>query len=239
MKRCLLICEGPCDELIFSILKEVFDESLLEVKPLHRCCADTPNLKRRAESLVKEILSKEHGYLRKDFSEVCFLIDSDGIYTPDSQIIENKAISTTKYKDTSIECPDKKPLVARNNGRKANISDLLNGRKYWIFYNSRNLEHAFDSSLSGHLNDRIKKKFALKTLSDFCGKGEEFIRKLDSMNKSNSTNIFKSWEYLKTGNNSLSSTSNMFVFLVMHFYALKDEYKKLVLGLIKDKSTAK
>ena len=239
MKRCLLVCEGPCDELVFSILKEVFDESLFEVKPLRRCCVDTPDLKNKAESLINEILSKEHGYLRTDFSEVCFLIDSDGIYTPESQIIENKSISTTNYKDTLIECPDKKPLISRNNGRKANISDLLEDRKYWIFYNSRNLEHAFDSSLSGHLKDSFKKRFALNTYCDYCGKGEEFIRKLNSMNKSNSTNIFKSWDYLKTGSNSLSSASNMFVFLVMHFYALKDEYKKLVLGLIKGKNTSR
>ena len=67
MKRCLLICEGPFDELIFSLLKEVFDSSLLEIKPLCRCCVDTTNLKENVEALVGEILAKEHGYLREDF----------------------------------------------------------------------------------------------------------------------------------------------------------------------------
>ena len=234
MRRCLLVCEGPFDELIFSILKEVFDESLFEIKPLCRCCVDTPDLKNNAESLVGEILSKEKGYKREDFDEICFLIDSDGIYVSDDQIIENEGLSSTKYKSSSIECPDKKSIVTRNNIRKANISDLLSGRNYWIFYNSRNLEHAFDSSLSGSLRDSTKKRFALDTMTIYSEDIEAFIRKLKSMNKSNTSNIFKSWDYIKAGCNSLSSTSNMFIFLIMHFYALKDKYKDLVKELLRD-----
>lgn len=233
MRRCLLICEGSFDELIFSVLKEVFDESLLEIKPLRRCCVDMANLKNKTESLVAEILSKEKGYQREDFNEVCFLIDSDGMYIPDDQIIENRELSSsTRYNSSSIECRDKGSIVARNNRRKANISDLLNGRRYWIFYNSRNLEHAFDSSLSGNLKDPAKRRFALNTFTTYSEDKEAFIRKLRSMNKSNTINIFKSWDYLKTGSNSLSSASNMFVFLAMHFYALKNKYKNLVKELL-------
>lgn len=232
MKRCLLICEGPFDELIFSILKKAFDESLLEIKPLCRCCADTTDLKNNVESLVSEILSREHGYLRTDFDEVCFLIDSDGIYIPDSQIVENKELAHTCYKSNSIDCLDKNSLIARNKKRRKNITDLLDERKYWIFYNSRNIEHAFDSSLSGHLNDNAKKRFALNIFNAYDDNCDDFIRKLISMNKSGSNNLFESWRYLGVGNNSLSSTSNIFIFLLMHFYALKAEYKTLIINTI-------
>lgn len=232
MKRCLLICEGPFDELIFSILKNAFDGSLLEIKPLCRCCADTTDLKNNVESLVSEILSREHGYLRTDIDEVCFLIDSDGIYIPDSQIVENKELAHTGYKSNSIECPDKSSLIARNKKRRKNITDLLDERKYWIFYNSRNIEHAFDSSLSGHLNDNAKKRFALNILNTYDDNCDDFIRKLISMNKSGSNNLFESWRYLGVGNNSLSSTSNIIIFLLMHFYALKAEYKTIILDTI-------
>lgn len=234
MKRCLLICEGPFDELIFSLLKEVFDNSLLEIKPLCRCCADTTNLKDNVESLVGEILSKEHGYLRTDFDEICFIIDSDGIYTPDCQIVENKSLRNIDYKLTSIECIDKQSLLLRNQKRRDNIAGLLNDRKYWIFYNSRNLEHAFDSSLSGHLTEKDKKRFALRIYSNYYGNVEDFVIKIESMNKSKSLDIFDSWNYLKSGNNSLASSSNIFIFLIMHFNALKEEYKILVKELIGD-----
>lgn len=228
MKRCLLVCEGPFDELIFSALKDIFDESLLEIKPLCRCCLDTPDLRNNVELLVGEILSKEHGYLRTDFDEVCFLVDSDGVYTPDTQVIENLSISLTKYNDTTIECRERKTMILRNRRRRNNIADLLADRKYWIFYNSRNLEHAFDSSLSGNLRDTAKKRFALTTSSLYEGNSEDFIRKLASMNVSATNNIFESWKYLSTDNNSLSSCSNIFIFVLMHFYAVKDEYKPLV-----------
>ena len=234
MKRCLLICEGPFDELIFSLLKEVFDDSLLEIKPLCRCCADTTDLKDNVESLVGEILSKEHGYLRTDFDEICFIIDSDGIYTPDCQIVENKSLRNIDYKLTSIECIDKQSLLLRNQKRRDNIAGLLKDRKYWIFYNSRNLEHAFDSSLSGYLTEKDKKRFALRMYSNYYVNVGDFVIKIESMNKSKSLNIFDSWNYLKSGNNSLASSSNIFIFLIMHFNALKEEYKILVKELIGD-----
>ena len=232
MRRCLLICEGPFDELVFSMLKDVFDDSLFEIKPLCRCCLDTTNLKSNVETLVNEILAKEHGYLRTDFDEICFLVDSDGIYIQDNQIFEDSTLKYTKYNSSTIECPNKYSLSSRNKKRRENINDLLADRKHWIFYNSRNLEHAFDNSLSGHLNDNTKKRFALNALNLYDGKYVDFIKKLHSMNQSRSNNIFNSWNYLMVGNNSLSSSSNIFIFILMHYYALKDEYKTLVRGLI-------
>ena len=238
MKRCLLICEGPFDELIFSLLKEVFDSSLLEIKPLCRCCVDTTNLKENVEALVGEILAKEHGYLREDFDEVCFLIDSDGVYIPDCQINENKGLRNTEYNNDSIECPDKSSLVSRNQKRRNNIDDLLADLEYPIFYNSRNLEHAFDSSMCGHLNDNAKKRFALRMFNSYEDKYDNFIKRLSSMNSSDTNNYLDSWEYLKKDSNSLSSCSNIFIFLIMHYSCLKDEYKNTVKEmLVKPKTT--
>lgn len=233
MKRCLLICEGPFDELIYSNLKNLFNESLLEIKSLKRCCVDIPNLKRKVETLIKEILSREHGYFRKDFDEICFLIDSDGIFIPEDSIIENKSINIVNYKNNEIQCIDKKSLINRNNIRKKNISSLLEDRKYYIFYNSRNLEHSFDESMIGSLNDSVKKRFALDTFNHFSNNPKEFIKKLFSMNRSNTLNIYKSWDYLKYNFNSLSSTSNVIIFVIMHYYALKEEYKEIIDNLLK------
>lgn len=233
MKRCLLICEGPFDELVFSTLKDIFDDSLLEIKPLCRCCADTPNLKDNVDKLAYEILSREHGYALEDFDEICFLIDADGVYTPNESIFENNELSSTNYKTSSIECPDKKSLIARNMRRSKNVSELLDGRKYWIFYNSRNLEHAFNESCGGHLSDKFKKRFALEIFQYYASNKRDFIEKLYSMNKSNTTNIRESWNYLQLKCNSLASSSNMFVFIAMHYSALKEEYKNIVLECIK------
>lgn len=234
MKRCLLICEGPFDELIFSLLKDIFDESLFEVKSLNRCCADIKNLRQNVESLVSEVLSREHGYLREDFDEICFLIDSDGIYINPNIIKENKELTHIDYRLDSIECTDRKSLLARNRIRIQNIADLLEDHVYWIFYNSRNLEHAFDETLYHFLEDKTKKIFSLSTFNNYDGKGSDFIQKLFSMNRSKTNNIYKSWDYLKKGCNSLSSTSNIFIFIVMHFYALKKEYKEMVVPLLRD-----
>ncbi len=233
MRRCLLICEGPFDELIFSILKELFDESLLEVKPLCRCSLDTTNLVNHVDDLVNEILSKEHGYNRTDFDEICFLVDSDGIFVPNALIFEDTSLPYTNYKEDSIICPVKDSLILRNKKRMENVSNLIKDKKYWVFYNSRNLEHSFDSELVKHQSDKYKKRFALMTFNQYENDKELFIKKLFEMNKSNSLNYYDSWKYLIRDLNSLSSCSNMFVFLVMHFYALKNQYKQLIIRLIK------
>lgn len=229
MKRCLLICEGPFDELIFSILRDVFNDALFEIKPLCHCCLDVTDLEENVEKIVGEILAKEHGYSRDDFDEVCFLVDSDGIFINNELIIENKALSRADYKMTSIECPDKKSIELRNKKRVGNIDKLLSKKEHFIFYNSRNLEHAFDESMSGHLRDILKKRFSLDIFRKYESDKKMFIEKLALMNKSNQINIFKSWDFLRKDVNSLSSCSNIFIFLVMHYYALKDEYKPLKL----------
>ncbi|MCF0116871.1 MAG: hypothetical protein HUJ61_02340, partial [Bacilli bacterium] len=125
MKRCLLVCEGPFDELVFSILRDCFDDSILEIKALGSCCVDIPDLKSNIKTVISEMLAKEHGYSIEDFDEICFLIDTDGIYILDSQIVENSSLKVTNYKRESIECPDKKSIVLRNIKRRKNIDELL------------------------------------------------------------------------------------------------------------------
>lgn len=233
MKRCLLICEGPFDELVFSILEKMFDESLLEVKPLCRCSIDTTNLVEHVDDLVDEILSKEHGYMRTDFDEICFLIDSDGIFVSETLIYEDDSLPYTNYKEDSIVCPNRESLILRNKKRISNIEELISDKRYNIFYNSRNLEHSFDDKLFQHQSDKFKKRFALMTYNLYENDKELLIKKLFEMNKSNSLNYQKSWNYLTNDVNSLSSCSNMFIFLIMHYYALKNEYKILINSLIK------
>ena len=233
MRRCLLVCEGPNDELIFSMFKEIFDESIFEIKPLNGCCADAKNLIKNVEKIVDEILSREHGYYRDDFDEICFLIDSDGVFVDESVIVENKLINHTNYNLDSIECKDRKMIILRNRNRIKNINELLKDGNYKIYYNSRNLEHAFDSKYSGHISDKAKKRFALNTITAFANCKDELINKLYFMNKSRELDLVKSWDYLKINNNSLLSASNIFIFIFNHYNDLKSEYKDLVDELVK------
>lgn len=232
MIRCLLICEGSCDQLIFSLLKNLFDENILEIKPFNRCCADRKNLFKLTNEIVEEILAREHGYALKDFQEICYLIDSDGMFISEDKIFSISDLNSIEYTEKTIRCKEKRNIVTRNNIRVKNVADLLKNREYWIFYNSRNLEHAFDKAKSFTLTSNAKRLFALEIQAKYLNNEEDFIRKLFDMNKSKTTNLFKSWEYLKEGSNSLSSCSNIIIFIIMHFNALKKEYKDLILKLI-------
>lgn len=232
MIRCLLICEGAYDQLVFSLLKNLFDENILEIKSYDACCADKAKLFQSTNKIVEEILAREHGYTLKDFQEICYLIDSDGLYISEDKIFSNADSNSTEYKETTINCKAKRSVVMRNKIRVKNVAELLQTRKYRIFYNSRNLEHAFDEAKSFTLTSNAKRLFALGIQAKYLNNEEDFIRKLFDMNKSKTTNLFRSWEYLKEGSNSLSSCSNIIIFIIMHFNALKKEYKDLILKLI-------
>ncbi len=203
-------------------------------KPLCRCSIDSPSLREHVDDLVNEILAKEHGYIRSDFDEICFLIDSDGIYIFDSCIYEDKSLSHTNYNLDSIIRKEKNALLNRNKRRVDNVQDLLKDNSYRIFYNSRNLEHSFDEFLYQHLSDKYKKNFVLKTFNEYASDKVSFINKLFEMNKSRSIDYYyyKSWEYLSKDLNSLSSCSNVFIFIFMHYGALKEEHKNIINNLI-------
>lgn len=233
MIKCLLVCEGPFDKLIYDLLKKVFDENKFEIIPMGCTFLDDPSFSTNLDKKLDLLFEKEKTYSKEDFEEIVYLFDTDGMFVEDAAIIKDATLKKIQYTLDEIHCIDDKSIKLRNQHRRDNVDSILTKKTTYIYYNSRNLEHAFDATKITPMNDKQKSKFALKIASQFGTDLNAFLEKLFQMNKSSELDYDKTWDYVKKGKNSLSSCSNFFVFLKDHKESLKPEYCQKLEELLK------
>ena len=229
MSRCLLACEGPFDKLIYDLLKGIFDENKLEIIPMEGTFLDDPSFSKDPNSLMKKVLDKERTYSIDDFDEIVYLFDTDGMFLDDECVILDSTTKRTQYSLNEIRCSDPKNIKVRNKNRRKNVSDILKVGTTFIYYNSRNLEHAFDPKNIKPMTNSQKSAFALRIATRYSGDLQSFIKHIRDMNKSGTDDYAGTWDYVKRGENSLSSCSNLYLFLKKNYDSIKEEYKHLLL----------
>ena len=89
---------------------------------------------------------------KKDILQVIHIVDTDGAFIPDSNIVLNNNADSTLYYLDCIETNNVKKIIDRNNKKISIISKLCNTSKiykidYKIFYMSCNLDHVIHNEL--------------------------------------------------------------------------------------------
>lgn len=89
---------------------------------------------------------KDKKIVKKDIAQIIHVFDTDGVYVPDSAIIEGNT-KEFWYTTTSISCKDSQRIRNRNK-QKRNLMDYLldlqdiKGISYQGYFMSSNLDHA-------------------------------------------------------------------------------------------------
>ncbi|MCQ2772963.1 MAG: hypothetical protein MJ238_06825 [Bacilli bacterium] len=234
MKKCLMLVEGPFDQQRLSLLKDLFDGDKLSIIPCGTDATTHPLYYEEFESMVVRVLKKDKRYDMSMFDEFVHVMDTDGCFIPDSCIVENADFSHIKYREDKIECcSNVKGVVSQHENKRRSIEKMLESGKVKIYYNSTNIDHAFDKNQNP--SSKAKRNLALQTYAKYQGKEQEYIRFLNEINASKTTSYKETWEYIKEGFNSLNATSNIICFLVDHIEDLKEDYKELLLELTNNK----
>ena len=229
----LLLFEGPSDEdALYIPLANIFDEisEKIQVFPIFyqdslqkygdvtsRFYVTPQNIERKiAENAVEPFL-RNNGLYPKHIKRIIQFVDTDGVYIPDSEIIQQHDPNITEiiYKDKII-APNVESIIDRN-GRKRNNLDHLSsiesikvGSKtidYSVFYFSANLDHVLHDN--ANLPDSSKRNAAIdfrlfnEEKSSFSG---YFI---NNKLTSGQSDYKASWEHIKQGNNSLKRSTNI------------------------------
>ncbi len=225
-KILLFLVEGPSDKTALdSLIKKIIDVNL-KVSfddfggDILTKFAKIQTVKKSVGSEINSFMDK-YGFEKKNLYKVVHLIDIDGCYIPDSNIIFNSKYTKEVgcfYSFNKIETDNVKQKINRNATKRSAIEALTTMQKsvilgtipYEIYYFSCNLDHVLHDN--PNLNDFDKVEYAYNFKKKYIDRPSDFIQFLKDQLPPNTNNLKETWNFLKKDNNSLSKSSNFYYF---------------------------
>ena len=170
------------------------------------------------EEINKILLSfLERSKLRKtDIIKIIHILDIDGVYIPEINIIEDKNKKKFLYTINGIVAPSKENVQKRNESKKQIVEKLLvtskiNSIPYEMYYMSCNLEHVLHDKLEDISADE-KKALANKFADRFYEKVLEFSDFINNKDFKVLGDYKATWDFIKKDLNSVNRYSNFWLF---------------------------
>ncbi len=215
-KVILFIAEGPTDEETLSpVLKKIFQKEDVRFHIVHGDL--TSNWSVNAQNAVKtvnqhiDIERKRYGFGKKDILKVIHLVDMDGAFIMEDQVIYADQDEILYFSD-HIETRSPETVINRNLRKSQILSRLsLTGKigsiPYSIYYFSRNLEHVFHNS-NKNLTDEEKVNYADTFADRYSTNPSAFVSLLSGNDFTVPGDYRDTWEFISQGTNSLNRHSN-------------------------------
>lgn len=159
----------------------------------------------------------ERSKLRKtDIIKIIHILDIDGIYIPEINIVEDKNVKKFLYTTNGIIASSKGAVQKRNEAKKQILEKLLitseiKSIPYEIYYMSCNLEHVLHNKLADMTEDE-KKELANKFADRFYEKEIEFVDFINNKEFKVLGDYKTTWNFIKEGLNSVNRYSNFWLF---------------------------
>lgn len=216
-KIVLVIVEGPSDETALGVmLNQVYDENMVYVHIMHgdittRKGVKSDNILAKIGDEVRAYARSQH-YTSKDFKQIIHIVDTDGVYIPEAQIVEEKSLDKIMYETDGIHTSDRNSIVVRNKQKRENLYRLRGTGQIWnipyrVYYMSCNLDHVLHNKRNSTEDDKEcdAYAFARKYRSDLGG----FVKFLCESDFSIVGDYKESWAYIENGTNSLERYTNL------------------------------
>ena len=229
MKKILVLVEGPNDKLRLIKIEDFFDSKKAILFPMGGDWLQGANYSTKYKDKIISALTKDKSHDFEDFDEIVQICDTDGCFIDNSRVIEDKTIKKIEYGADYIKTTYPKADLTRKDDKANNINSILKLNDIRLFYNSCNIDHVFDNK--ANLGSSEKKNLALCAKRRYDANNLKLIEELHDANASKTLDHKASWDYVKTGFNSLSRCSNVIIFLYEHIELLKPDIKKKLLDL--------
>ena len=157
-------------------------------------------------------MKSRYRYSQDDFIKVIHIVDMDGVYIPDRDIVEAD-VEEIQYYEDHIEAKGAN-ITAERNKRKGDIlyklrkTGKINGIPYRVYFNSCNLEHVLYGELKDY-SDEEKQILSDDFADRYDGKVGEFIEFILSPDIAVQGTHQKTWDYIEKDLNSLKRHTNM------------------------------
>ena len=148
-KIVLVIVEGPSDEVALGMaLSQVYDKDFIYVHIMHgdittRRGVSSKNIVAKLGNEVTAYAKSQH-YKASDFKQIIHIVDTDGAYIPDDNIMEKENYLDIQYENDGIYTNNKASVMTRNQQKRDNLYRLRSCGIIWtipysLYYMSCNL----------------------------------------------------------------------------------------------------
>ncbi len=221
-KVVLIIVEGPSDDealaLVFTNFYKQYSQSVM----VHVVHGDiTTELSGKSQTIRNRVTDviRYHANVNKftneDYAQIIHLIDTDGAFVDEKFVIQDDTADLPIYSIQDIKTKNKSGIVQRNMLKSHNLNELSVIKNIWkiipykVYYMSCNLDHVLYDKQNSTDSDKedCAHKFAKKYKDDLDG----FISFISNSSFSVKLGYKDSWNFIKTGLNSLNRYSNLHI----------------------------
>lgn len=216
-KVVVFIVEGPSDEAALgTIMKEYFSSNEVQFIVVHgditlKDYVSSADILKKINEQIEGVKIR-YRYNQDDFIKIIHIVDMDGVYISDTDIVETD-VEKIQYYEDHIDAKYAN-IIAERNKRKGDIlyklrkTGKINGIPYRIYFNSCNLEHVLYGELKEY-SDEEKQILSDDFADRYDGKVGEFIEFIFSSNIAVQGTYQKTWNYIEKELNSLKRHTNM------------------------------
>ena len=229
-KIVILVVEGISDKLALSHCLNSFvsDRNIVFVPFGEDITANTEYIgSDHLDILVNEIINfaqDEEKFEISDIIEVVQLVDTDGVYCPDSCVVQSREpISRPIYYPDRIEVSDVHKMLETRNQKRDVLRYLLTQNRlcfpapysiaipFSLYFMSSNLDHVLYGiqNLPGNQKRLMAEDFSFQYYRRII----DFVSLIDSLNSSGSYDLPLSWKYIQESCHSLEPGTNLIIYL--------------------------
>lgn len=216
-KIILVIVEGPSDEVALGMaLSQIYDKDFIYIHIMHgdittRRGVSSKNIVAKLGNEVTAYAKSQH-YKASDFKQIIHIVDTDGVYIPDDNIMEKENYLDIQYENDGIYTNNKASVITRNQQKRDNLYRLRSCGIIWtipysLYYMSCNLDHVlYDKQNS---TDKDKENDAYVFAKKYKGKVESFKEFICKSPFSVTGDYKGSWDYIEKDLNSVNRYTNL------------------------------
>ena len=161
--------------------------------------------------VLKSIRSAYH-FKYSDLQEIVHIVDMDGAYIPDDDILEDPEAEKPIYSPTAIRSKNRLGIINRNTNKRSCLDRIsatpsLAGIPYQVYYMSSNLDHVLYNKQNS--TDMEKENDAYVFAEKYQHNLNDFLRFITESDFSVGGSYTESWDFIKQGRHSLERHTNL------------------------------
>lgn len=215
-KIVFVIVEGMSDETALGlILSKIYDENKVHIHIMRKDITtekgvDTSNIVGKIGDVVKQYAKTNH-FSKVHFQEIIHLVDTDGAYIPDANILEDDTCVKPQYNLAEIRTANRKGIISRNQQKRDNLDKICERSEIWglpyhIYFMSCNLDHVLYDKLNS--TDKEKEEDAYAFAKKYKDDLEGFVDYIAKSAFSVMCGYKESWKFIRCELHSLQRHTN-------------------------------